>query len=70
MNNKPIDICLLNNAKICINIDKEENEETIPISNIIDKVVLSNKKEYTFEVKIPSKVRKISFTLNGEVEYK
>ena len=70
MNNEPIDVSLLKNAKICVHIDKVENEEIIPISTVLDKVVLSSKREYTFEVKIPSKVRKISFTLNGEVEYK
>ena len=70
VNNEPIDISLLKNAHININIEKAEHDKIIPISTTLNDIILSNRNEYVFEVKMPSKIRSMTLALNGEIEYK
>ena len=60
----------LKNIKLIINTVKTENNQEIPSMNVIDNIQLSYDKEFCFDFQVPAKLKKVDFTISGEIEYK
>ena len=60
----------LKNVKIIINSIKTENNEEIPSMNIIDNVILSYNKEFSFDFQVPPKLKSVEFILSADIDFK
>jgi len=67
VNGRITDLKLIKNPKITISLTKTENDQKIPITNIIEKLTVSNDKEVEFEVQIPPKLEKMNFLFECEI---
>ena len=47
-----------------------ENNQDIPMINIIENIQLSYDKEFAFEFQVPPKLKSVKFTVSGDVKYK
>ena len=64
----PLDI--LTNVKLQIDSITTENNQDIPMINIIENIQLSYDKEFAFEFQVPPKLKSVKFTVSGDVKYK
>ncbi|MCQ2815850.1 MAG: hypothetical protein MJ252_01160 [archaeon] len=53
-----------------INLLKNENEELIPIENTLTDIKLVSGKDFEFDFRVPSKLKKIIFELEGDISLK